>query len=96
MQHACWKKYLHLFCTYGTNRHAWYLLIIRLSFVSPNYPYYTTVYYFLQQFYHLLLIFYIFYLLFFTHLSDFLFRFPLSPYNARALHLIRHSVTVVV
>ena len=31
------KFFLHLFNTYGIKRHAWYLLIIRLSFVSPNY-----------------------------------------------------------
>lgn len=30
----------HFFNTYGINRRAWYLLIIRLSFVSPNCPHY--------------------------------------------------------
>ena len=37
-----WKFFLHLFNTYGIIRHAWYLLIIRLSFVSPNQSYSTT------------------------------------------------------
>ena len=32
------KKFLHLFNTYGINRRARYLLMIRLSFVSPNCP----------------------------------------------------------
>ena len=32
------KFFLHLFNTYGINRRAKYLLIIRLSFVSPNTP----------------------------------------------------------
>jgi len=36
------KWFFHLFNTYGINRRAWYLLIIRLSFVSPRYSYYIT------------------------------------------------------
>lgn len=36
------KLFLHLFNTYGINRRAKYLLIIRLSFVSPNTPYFIT------------------------------------------------------
>lgn len=39
-----------VFCTYyntyGINRHAWYLLIIRLSFVSPNTPIIAQFFYF--------------------------------------------------
>ena len=31
--------YLHLSNAYGINRHAWYLLTSRLSFVSPDYFY---------------------------------------------------------
>ena len=51
MQKArAWKFFLHLFNTYGIIRHAWYLLIIRLSFVSPNWSYSITHYLYCKVF----------------------------------------------
>jgi len=46
------KWFFHLFYTYGINRRAWYLLIIRLSFVSPNCPEYSTSQIAFQPTYH--------------------------------------------